>query len=271
MKSIKNHLMFILPLVAILLGVQFFLIFERLANAYEEKLKNSYTILAVSENELTTKDFKAMNSNIASSTKVEKKEILKEISVGQTPEDVEEILKSLPNFYNIKLAKYLDTEDINKLKKQLIASGKVKKVETFEGSYTSNYKLFKFIKFILNLFILFMGIVSLFLVIKQMEVWGYIHRERMQVMEIFGAPLMLRSGILFRVAFLDAIVSTLIIVSVFLFFSYYGIDVGGIDIVEQNNKLLFLPFDGAILFSSALLMVIISVYSVVTSSKEKDI
>ena len=82
---------------------------------------------------------------------------------------------------------------------------------------------------------------------------------------------MLRSGILFRVAFLDAIVSTLIIVSVFLFFSYYGIDVGGIDIVEQNNKLLFLPFDGAILFSSALLMVIISVYSVVTSSKEKDI
>jgi cell division transport system permease protein len=271
MKSIKNHLMFILPLVAILLGIQFFLVFERLANAYEEKLKNSYTILAVSEKELTTKDFKDINSNIASSIKIERKEILKEVSVGQKPEDVEEILNSLPNFYNIKLAKYLDTEDINKLKKQFMSSGKVKKVETFESSYASNYKLFKFIKFILNLFIVFMSIVSLFLVIKQMEVWGYIHKERMQVMEIFGAPLMLRSGILFRVAFFDAIISTLIIVSVFLFFSYYGIDVGGIEIVEQNSNLLFLPLDGAILFLSAIFIVVISVYSVVTSSKEKDI
>jgi len=271
MKSIKNHLMFILPLVAILLGIQFFLIFERLTDAYEEKLKNSYTMLAVSDKELTTKDFQAINANIASSVKVERNEILKEISVGQKPEDVEEILNALPNFYNIKLSKYLDTDGIEKLKKQLMVSGKIKKVETFEGSYSSNYKLFKFIKFILNLFILFMGLVSLFLVIKQMEVWGYIHKERMQVMEIFGAPLMLRSGILFRVAFFDAIISTFIIAGIFLFFSYYGVNVGGIDIVEQNSNLLFLPFDGAILFFSALLMVIISVYSVVSSSKEKDI
>lgn len=270
MKSIKNHLMFILPLVAILLGIQFFLIFERLTNAYEEKLKNSYTMLAVSEKELNTKDFQAINSNIASSTKVERNEILKEISSGQKPEDVEEILNSLPNFYNIKLAKYLDTDGVEKLKKELIATGKIKKVETFESSYASNYKLFKFIKFILNIFILFMGIVSLFLVIKQMEVWGYMHKERMQVMEIFGAPLMLRSGILFRVAFLDAIISTFIIVGIFLFFSYYGVFVGGIEIVEQNSDLMFLPFDSVILFSSALLMVIISVYSVVASSKGKD-
>lgn len=39
MKFIKNHLMFILPLMAILLGIQFFLVFDRMTSGYEERLK----------------------------------------------------------------------------------------------------------------------------------------------------------------------------------------------------------------------------------------
>ena len=38
MKFIKNHLMLILPLMAILLGIEFFLVFDRTTNTYEKSL-----------------------------------------------------------------------------------------------------------------------------------------------------------------------------------------------------------------------------------------
>ena len=68
-----------------------------------------------------------------------------------------------------------------------------------------------------------MGVVSLFLIIKQMEIWKYAHKQRMQVMEIFGAPLMLRSGVLFKVAIMDAFIATILTTA---FFPLHQISVG---------------------------------------------
>ena len=39
MKFIKNHLMFILPLMAILLGIEFYLVFDRTTDSYEKVLR----------------------------------------------------------------------------------------------------------------------------------------------------------------------------------------------------------------------------------------
>jgi len=50
MKFIKNHLMFILPLMAILLGVEFYLVFDRTTNSYEQGLKDGYSMLLVADN-----------------------------------------------------------------------------------------------------------------------------------------------------------------------------------------------------------------------------
>ena len=151
-----------------------------------------------------------------------------------------------------------------------MANSKIKRVETFGNSYSSNYKLFSFIKFILKVFIIFMSVVSLFLVIKQMEVWGYIHKERMQVMEIFGAPIMLRSGVLFKVAIVDAFIATSIIVSIFLYFRYQLAEISEVDVLMNNSELLFQTNDAIVLLMSAIIIVIISVFIVVFSSREKE-
>ena len=41
MKSIRDRTMFILPLLAILLGVEFFLVFHRVTSSYEETLRRA--------------------------------------------------------------------------------------------------------------------------------------------------------------------------------------------------------------------------------------
>jgi cell division transport system permease protein len=161
----------------------------------------------------------------------------------------------------------LNVSEIESIKKDLETDDRVKKVETFGSSYNSSYNLFSFIKLLIKVFILFMAIVSLFLVIKQMEIWRYAHKERMQVMEILGAPLMLRSGILFKVAFIDALWATLIVSVLFLYAKFSWATQSGIDMITSNQDALFKLTDIAILLVVALLIVIVAVFSVVASSK----
>jgi len=259
--------MFILPLMAILLGIEFYLVFDRTTDSYEKGLKEGYSMLVVTKKPMELSAFKTLNMHISTSEKIKRENIVSEIAKGVSQSSSKEILSSLPYFYNVGLDAYLHTSGLEKIKKDLEANKNIKKVETFGSSYSSAYRLFSFIKFTLKLFIVFMGVVSLFLIIKQMEIWKYAHKQRMQVMEIFGAPLMLRSGVLFKVAIVDAFIATILTSVIFLYVKFQWAANSGIDIMMQNQEELFKLSDIAILLGSALLIVIIAVYSVVFTSK----
>ena len=259
--------MFILPLMAILLGIEFYLVFERTTNTYEKGLKEGYSMLAVTKKPMELTDFQALNEHISSAEKIKRESIVSEVAKGVSKSSSKEILAALPYFYNLGLDSYLHTSGLEKIKTDLESDANIKKVETFGSSYHSSYRLFSFIKLILKVFIVFMAVVSLFLIIKQMEIWKYAHKERMQVMEIFGAPMMLRSGVLFRVAFIDAIFSTMLVSGIFFYTKFHWAAGSGIDIMVQNQEALFKLSDIGILLASSVLIVIIAVYTVVFSSK----
>ena len=270
MKYIKEHLMFILPMMAILLGIDFYLVFDRMTSNYEAALRDGYSMLAITKKEMNTQEFKKLNAEISESSRIDKSEIIKQISSNQSKADVEDILKALPYFYTLKLEKYVDMDSIEQIKKSLLKSTDIKRVETFGDSYYSKYRLFSFIKFTLKVFIFFMVLVSLFLVIKQMEIWGYKHRQRIRVMEIFGAPLMLRSGVLFRVALSDAFIATFLIVLFFSYLRFLWAGSSGVNIMIEQKEMLFQLKDIAILLTSSVFIVIISVFSVVLGIKENE-
>ncbi len=46
---------------------------------------------------------------------------------------------------------------------------------------------------------------------KQIEIWKFQHLERMEIMTLLGAPLWMRSQILFRLACLDTIIAVIIV------------------------------------------------------------
>ena len=259
--------MFILPLMAILLGIEFYLVFDRTTDSYEKGLKEGYSMLVVTKKPMELSALKALNMHISTSEKIKRENIVSEIAKGVSQSSSKEILAALPYFYNVGLDSYLHTSGLEKIKADLEADENIKKVETFGSSYSSAYRLFSFIKFTLKLFIVFMGVVSLFLIIKQMEIWKYAHKQRMQVMEIFGAPLMLRSGVLFKVAIADAFIATILTSVVFLYIKFIWAANSGIDIMVQNQEELFRLTDMGILLGSSLLIVIIAVYSVVFTSK----
>jgi cell division transport system permease protein len=252
--------------MAILLGIEFYLVFDRTTDSYEKGLKEGYTMFVVSKKPIKITEFKTLNAHIESSEEIRREDVVTDIVKGINKNNKKEILKALPYFYNVGLDSYVDTRELMQIKADLERHVEIKRVETFGSSYSSAYRLFAFIKFVLKLFIGFMGVVSLFLIVKQMEIWKYAHKRRMQVMEIFGAPLMLRSGVLFKVAVMDAIVATLITALLFLYIKFEWAAQSGIEIMMKNQEELFKLGDIGILLGAAFVIVIIAVYSVVFSS-----
>ena len=268
MKSIREHMMFILPLMSILLGIEFFLVFDRVTTNYEEKLKANYSILVVTKKQMDEAKFKKIDSRIADAKRIERKKIAKDIAQGLGNTTGRDILNALPYFYSLHLNNYLDSEDTAEIEKKLLKDPWVKRVETFGESHSSKYNLFIFIKMLFWSFVALMSIVSLFLIVKQMEVWQMAHKERMRIMEIFGAPMLLRSAVLFRMGIVYAIVSALMTTIVFLSLKFYWADRSGIELLKERRDLLFESSDLLILISISLSIVIVAVMSVAIKSRE---
>jgi cell division transport system permease protein len=268
MKSVKEHLMFLLPLMAILLGIEFFLVFNRVTDNYEEKLRKSYSMLVVASRPFAMADFRKIDRHISQADPITKEKIADEIVRGMNRAADREILKALPYFYTIRLDRYLGRKDIETIRGKLLGIGGIKKVETFGENHRAKYNLFVFLKIIFWSFVTLMSLVSIFLVVKQMEVWQMAHRERMKIMEIFGAPLLLRSGLLFRMGITDALLSTVLSAGLFAFLRYYFAPRSGIEILLDRQDLLFRFSDLAVLAGIALVIVVAAVMSVTFSSRE---
>ncbi|WP_456431977.1 cell division protein FtsX [Nitratifractor sp.] len=269
MKSVRDHLMFILPLTAILLGVEFFLAFTRVTADYEERLRANYSILVVARKPLSLEEFRRLDPHIAAVRPIPKKRIATEIARGMRSAGAKEVLAALPTFYNVVLDRFLAKKAVEQIRTRLLQDRRIKRVETFGESRRSQYNLFLLLKTIFWSFIVLLGTVSIFLVLKQMEVWQLAHRERMRIMEIFGAPMLLRSGVLFRMGIVDALVSTLIAAGIFASARYLWAPKSGIEILVDRAALLFEPRDLGVLVGIALVIVIGAVLIVALRNREE--
>ena len=79
MKFIKQHISLIFPMVAILLGLEFFIAFDRTTKGYENSLKDSYAILVVTTDDMSIDDFKAWDSHVSKVSEIEKSQIVKKV------------------------------------------------------------------------------------------------------------------------------------------------------------------------------------------------
>ncbi len=269
MKSIKTHIALIFPLIAILLGLEFFIVFDRTTDSYEKSLKDGYSMMVVAKDEMSIDDFQAWDSHIEQVIEIEKNKILERLEINKEEKDQKKLEASLPNFYSLKLNHYLNIPALDKVKKNLEKSENILKIESFHSSYQSEYELFSFIKFSFWTFIFFMSIIGFFLIIKQMEVWNLLHAERMKVMEIFGASLFLRSQILISMALFDAVISAFITSFIFYLTQNAWIRESQMELLKENVNGVFLFSDIFILLFSSIILMMVAVYIVIINVKEE--
>ncbi|HIP27080.1 MAG TPA: cell division protein FtsX [Flavobacteriaceae bacterium] len=269
MKFIKTHISLIFPLVAILLGLEFFIVFDRTTDSFEKSLQNGYSMIVVSKDEMSIDDFKAWDEHIEQVIELEKTKILEKLKMDKDTVNQKKFEASLPNFYSLKLDGYLTVSELEEVKFNLEKSDNILSIESFQSAYQSKYELFSFIKLAFQTFIVFMSIIGFFLIVKQMEVWNFLHAQRMKIMEIFGASLFLRSKVLINMAFIDAVVSALITSAIFYAIQNIWVKGSQMEILKENVDAIFSLTDVFILLFASICVVMIAVYLVVVNVKEE--
>jgi cell division transport system permease protein len=207
MKSIKNHLALILPLFAILFAVEYLQIIDRVVKMYEDHLKTEYTIIVVTETSVLPGTIQQVSPLIDKVEFVDAEQVLMRIRQQISQESLEKLQSVMPLFYTITLRRYPDQKSLEELRKSLMALHGVKRVQMFEKVHHPLYTMLMFLKANVKVFALFFGVVGFLLILKQMYVWQLEHQERMQIMALFGAPVWLRSGVLFRFAVIDSLIA----------------------------------------------------------------
>ena len=265
MRSLKNHLGFILPLIALLFSVQFSLTADKIVREYERLMGNDYNIVVVSNKELSEPVLKPVVSTLASIEPLSPQKIIDRLSNDISAKNLSILQNALPKFYSIKLSEFPTPQYMDELKQKLLKFEGITKVETFSKTHDKVFKILNLAKSISYAFMAILCVVGLMLMLKQAKIWLFEHRERIEIMTLFGAPFWLKS------AMVDSIVATIVVGAFFFFLPSIEIfreNAASIDVVLPS---LDLSRDIFILFGVAVVLSIFAVSLVMSKARKSTI
>ncbi len=204
MSSLKSHLTLILALISILFSIFLFKTFSQILFKYKQNIIDNYSIVVVSTKKLTAIDI----NNIGKLEKIDINNELKQLQRKYKNIDFSNI--QLPYFYKIKLHSLPSPSQLENIKRMLLNTPFIKKVMTKSSAQTKIYNLLMLLEIMTKTFMYLIGILGFLLILKQLEVWKLLHNERMYIMELFGAPFWFRGAALFKIAFIDSLISLFI-------------------------------------------------------------
>ncbi len=216
MQSLKNHLSFIIPLFILLFSVQFSTMLSRAVDNYESRLAGEYTIIAVSKTPLTAAKLTKEIPQISTLQEIPKERYIQRLKKNITKSDLVYLKATLPHFYSIKLKRLPDSQELELLTQKLKKHPGIVKIETFRKSFNKFHQFLRMSKTASLIFTLFIAIISILLIIKQMEIWTLQHSQRMYIMGLFGAPYWMKSASLYKEVVIDAVIAALLVGIVFL-------------------------------------------------------
>ena len=223
MKSIKNHLSLIIALFTILFMFQTYIVISKTVKSYENNLLKKYSIFIHSYVKIEEEQVKRNLNIISRIEKISKDEAVKNFTNNLSNKDLELTKAKLGNIYKIYLKKYPSPQELRNIDNYFKSIEGVN-IETFEKAHNQIYSLLILFKYLINILAFIVIFVSILLILREMKLWQYEHKERMLVMSYFGAPIWLRSSILFKLAIIDAIIS-FVLINIFLI------------IIKNNNKI----------------------------------
>jgi len=269
MKSVKNHFSLVIALLSILFSMQIFIVVDRSIDAYKKNLANQYSVIAVSQKSISKEDLLSFDTLISDVEELKPDGVIKRLNKSMDVKNIELLKVTLPKFYKLHLSRFPTPIEVKKLTKSLLANNGITKVEDFSRNHDTTYKMLLLFKSVISIFAITIMVVTTLLIFKELRIWQYQHSDRMSIMGLFGAPVWLRSAVLFRLAITDAIIATFI---VFLLFTYLSqdayilskfLDIGvKIVIFDQIN-------DSLVLLSTAILLSVFLASMIVLGHKEE--
>jgi len=245
-----------MALISILISIFLFRLFNIILHNYQQNILNNYSIVIVSDKEITKLDVEEISSikkiDISKQIKAMKKKF-KNINFSEI---------KLPYFYRLKLKTLPSPQKLKNIEEVLKSYPNIKRILTYSSSQTKIYNLLTLLKLTSNVFMVIIAVLGFLLIIKQLEVWKLEHNERMYIMELFGAPFWFRGAALFKIAFLDSLISLIITFALIYYFQnslIYNAILHDLNITVNMNVINEIAILSAVAFGISLISSIVVV------------
>ena len=219
MTTLRQYITPIVPTVAILLSFHIYGYIQALSKQYILSVNQNYSIVVTSTKELSKSKVANVVDNLDTMGKIDTNGSIEQFREILSDKHFSNLAFSIPFFYELKLKIFPTKDELGQIKQDLEKNKEIIKVDTFLKKHSSFATLLVNTRAIVTFFSIIVVILSLMLGLKLIEVWHYEHQERMNIMKLFGASLFERSAVLFKVAVLNAVISTFIVM-LFLFYLY---------------------------------------------------
>ncbi|WP_170000415.1 MULTISPECIES: cell division protein FtsX [Campylobacter] len=269
MRSFKSHISVIFPLVILLFAIEFSLMLGKFVSDYEFKMTSDYNIIIVSEIELNDNMLIPIIPTFASLTTLDANLILNRLKNDISAKNISVLKSILPKFYSLKLTNFPSKDVMVNIKANLSKIQGVKRVETFSKTHDQVYNMLILSKNIADYFAILVGLLGLVLVFKQMRIWLYEHKRRVEIMTLFGAPYWLKSAMLYKLSIIDSIIATTLVVIFYAIFPALPSFKSAIFAVGFDQPNLNLLSDATILFGVSIGVSIIAVSLVMLLSRRR--
>ena len=154
------------------------------------------------------------------------------------------------------------------IKDKLLKIEGVKKVETFSKTHDKIYKMLVLSKKVFECFIVITSLMGIALIFKQMKIWLYEHKRRVEIMTLFGAPYWLKSAMLYKLAIIDSMFATVLVIAIYAVLPNLDIVNSTIFGLGFDIPSLDLATDSAILFGASIIVSIVAVSLVMLKSRD---
>ena len=269
MRSFKSHISVIFPLVILLFAIEFSLMLGKFVSDYEFKMTSDYNIIIVSEIELNENMLIPIIPTFASLATLDANLILNRLKNDISAKNISVLKSILPKFYSLKLTNFPSKDAMVNIKANLSKIQGVKRVETFSKTHDQVYNMLILSKNIAEYFAILVGLLGLVLVFKQMRIWLYEHKRRVEIMTLFGAPYWLKSAMLYKLSIIDSIIATTLVVIFYAIFPALPSFKSAIFAVGFDQPNLNLLSDATILFGVSIGVSVIAVSLVMLLSRRR--
>lgn len=266
---LKQYLSLLIPLVALLVGIESVLLINRAVASHEEVIGKSYAMVLVAKSKMAIEDITDRVPEALALEELDSSDVLNEINSTFKDPIFDGVKNTLPYFYSIKFKSFPNQFRIKVISKYLSNLDNVTRVESFSRSHNQIYKILVLIKGCVITLSTLIFILSTLLMIKQIEVWRFEHSERMEIMTYLGAPSKFKNGPLYKLAIVDSLVASVVVL-------LFAIIIYNNSRVDSIMKMLGINIFGAkdllgdfsILILSSCVVSLISVFMVILFQKE---
>lgn len=215
MRSIKTHFGVIFSLIGLIFSIQFCILTNDIMRGYEILLSKNYKIIISSKFELTDSDFMGNLKGFKNIQNINLNKFLQNLDGKVSQNTIKSLGEKLPKFYSLQLNFFPNSSELNEIYEQINKNTKIDKIEVFTKTHDSIYQILVSLKFIIYIFAFIVVILGGMLILKQMRIWIFEHKERIDIMTLFGASFLYKSSKLYKMAIIDSLFSSLCVAILF--------------------------------------------------------